>query len=228
MSSEPVSGMLLDGAAPLTLTDGAFQSPSPSADFHMGQVRSAFTLQSMIQGGQVFEDMVNDSLTAAMASLQATQVITGDGVAPNVLGVLNVTGILSSMYASTARGSASTWLMAEGLLEAEEVGPEIRRLWIISSELYRTAKMTVTDPGTGQYVLSGGRILDEVPAFKNGDLGDDQALLIDAGYWVFAKWDQADLVLDGISSPGNLRVTMSENFDLVPIRAPSALLMDQM
>ena len=228
MSSEPVSGMLLDGAAPLTLTDGAFQTPAPRANFHMAQTRASYTMQAALQGGQVFEDMVNDSLTEAMASLKATQIIGGSGVAPNVQGVLNVTGILSSMYASTARGSASTWLAAEGLLEVQEVGPEIRRVWIISSELYRTAKQTVTDPGTGQFVLSGGRILDEVPAIKNNDLGDDQALLIDAGYWVFAKWDQADLVLDGISSPGNLRVTLSEWFDLVPIRANSALLLDEM
>ena len=46
LSSAPASGMVLDGAPPITLVDATFQDPSPQANFHMGQVRAAYTQHS--------------------------------------------------------------------------------------------------------------------------------------------------------------------------------------
>ena len=118
--------MIADGAPPIPLVDATFQDPSPRADFHMGQVRAAYTLQAVTQGGETFAALIDDSLTAAMAALQATQVIAGDGVSPNVLGIVNTPGILTSEYQPVNRGTAGTFREAEDVLESAEYGPESR------------------------------------------------------------------------------------------------------
>ena len=143
LATAPVSGMIADGAPPIPLVDATFQDPSPRADFHMGQVRAAYSLQAVTQGGETFAALIDDSLTAAMASLQATQVIAGDGISPNVLGVVNTPGIGTSEYLPTNRGTAASVRSAEDVLEAAEYGPETRPVWILSPALYRTARMTL-------------------------------------------------------------------------------------
>ena len=173
LDSAPASGMVLDGAPPITLVDATFQSPAPQARFKMGQVRAVYSLQAVTQGGPTFATLIDDSLTAAMASLQATQVIAGDGIRPNVLGVLNTPGIGTSEYQPTNRGTAGTFREAEDVLEAAEYGPESRPYWLVASSLYRTARMLLREPGTGEFVLSNGRVLGEFPVLKNGDLTDN-------------------------------------------------------
>ena len=227
LASPPASGMVLDGAPPITLVDAAFQDPSPSSNFHMGQVRAAYTLQAVTQGGETFAALIDDSLTAAMAALQAKQVITGDGISPNVRGIILTPGILTSEYQPTNRGTAASVRSAEDVLEAAEYGPETRPVWILSPALYRTARMTLREPGTGEFVVSNGRVLGEYPVFKSSDLTDNQAIFMDAEYLAFAQWDMVDLVVDMVTSPGNAKITLSAWFDLVPIRANAIVLMDQ-
>ena len=47
--------------------------------------------------------------------------------------------------------------------------------------------MTLREPGTGEFVLSNGRVLGEYPVFKSSDLTDNQALLMDLEYLAFCS-----------------------------------------
>ena len=55
LDSPPASGMIADGGAPLAVTDATFKNPAPRADFHQGQTRASYSLQSLIQGGETFK-----------------------------------------------------------------------------------------------------------------------------------------------------------------------------
>ena len=227
LDSPPASGMIVDGGAPLALTDATFQNPAPTADFHMGQVRSSYSLQAVNQGGQTFEALVDDSLRAEMANLQVAQIVTGSGVAPSVRGILNTPNIGTSVYLATNRGTASSFRSAEDELESVQYGPEIRRVWLVASSLYRTARMTLREPGNQEFVVSNGRVLGEYPVIKNGDLSNNQALLADLEYLAFCQWDMVDVTFDMITNPGIAIVTVSSWFDLVVIRPNAVVLMDQ-
>ena len=227
MSSSPSAGMVADGAAPISITDATFTDPAPSASYHPGQVRAAFSLQAALQGGDVFRQMVDDSLQTALAELQALQLVGGDGVSPNVRGLLNVSGIGTSDYVSTARGSAGSFRAAEDVLDDAEYGPETRRVWLLSGDLYRTSRRTLREPGNSDYVLSNGRVLDEIPAIKTAGLDDNSALLIDAAFCAFCQWDRSDIILDMVTAPGTVKVTLTVGIDVVPIRENAIVKMDQ-
>ena len=227
LTTSPTAGMVADGAAPLTIVDAVFDSTPPEATFHAAQVRASFSLQSALQGGDVFRSMVDDSIRAAMFALQARQLIDGSGVAPNVRGILNVAGIGTSNYATTDRGSAGTFRAAEDALDLAGYGAETRRVWLLSPSMYQTARRTIREPGNSDYVVSRGVVLDEVPALKVEGLSDNQGLLIDGAYLVFAVFDRSDLILDGITWPGVLKVTLTVGIDVVPIRENSIVLLDQ-
>ena len=183
--------------------------------------------QALTQGGETFAALVDDSIRAEMAALQATQVIAGDGVAPNVRGIVNTPNIGTSEYLATNRGTAASVRSAEDVLEAAEYGPETRPVWILSPALYRAARMTLREPGNQEFVVSNGRVLGEYPVLKSGDLSDNQAIFMDAEYLAFAQWDMVDLVIDMITSPGNVKITMSSFFDVIVIRPNAVVVMDQ-
>ena len=227
LSSAPTSGMVAEGAAALTLTDASFADPAPEATMHAGQVRASYSLLSALQGGPTFRQMIDDSIRIEMFNLQARQLVAGDGVAPNVRGLLNTPNVGTSEYASTDRGAATSFETAEDVLDAAEYGAESRPTWLLSPDLYRTARKTLREPGDGRYVLERAVILDEFQALKADGLTANQAVLFDAAYVVFAVWDQSDLIVDMITKPGNVLVTLTTLFDAVPIRASSIVLMDQ-
>ena len=86
---------------------------------------------------------------------------------------------------------------------------------------------TLREPGNQEFVVANGRVLGEIPAYKSGDLSDNQALLLDAGYFVFALWDMVDLIVDMVTAPGQVKITLSSWCDLVALREQAAVLMDQ-
>ena len=227
MTSAPNSGMVMEGSV-LGLADAAFANPAPVATPHQGQTRASFTLLSLVQGQDVFSALVDESLRVAMQDLMAGQLLIGTGVSPSLTGLVNVSGIGTSSYMSTNRGAASGFREGENVLEDATYGPEIRPTWIVASSLYREARETLREPGgTGDYVIRDGRVLGEIPALKSSELEDNQALLVDLGYVVVAIWDTLDLTLDMVTKPGNMLITLTSWFDVVPIRKEAILLMDQ-
>ena len=226
LTSSPAAAMVAEGSV---LADSAvtFTNPPPLATPHQAQVRANFTLQSLLQSGGQFQQMVDDSLATAQASLMATQLVTGSGVSPALTGLLNTTGVGESLYTATNRGAASSFRSAEGLLDDVVYGPEGRLAFVVGNSLYRKARETLREPGTGQYVIEDGQVLGEIEAVKNGDLGDDQAILFDASYVVLCVWDQSDIVIDMVSKPGNVLTTITSWIDVVPLRPASIVVMDQ-
>ena len=227
MTSAPASGMIVDGGAPLALTDAMFANPSPVARPHQGQARASYSLQSLIQGGAQFKEMVDSSLAVALADLMAGQLVAGTGVAPSLTGLLHTADTESVEYMATNRGAATMFRAASDLLDDQTYGPEGRLAWLIATSLYREARMTLREPGTGSYVIEDSQVLGETLALKNGDLGVNQAILFDASYVVFCIWDSMDVVIDAITSPGNVKITLTAWFDAVPLRPQSIIVVDQ-
>ena len=227
MTSAPASGMIVDGVAPLALTDAMFANPSPAAHPHQGQVRACFTMQSLKQGGAQFEEMVHSSLQVALADLIAGQLVAGDGLSPSLTGLLTIAGTGSTSYLPTNRGGAESFRSAQDALDDITYGPEGRLAFLVATSLFREARKTLREPGTGDYVIEDGQVLGEIPALKSGDLGSNQAILADFSYIVLAVWDQASLVVDAITSPGNIKISVTQAFDVVPLRPNAIIVMDQ-
>ena len=159
MTSAPASGMIQDGGAPLAITDAVFSNPSPVATPHQGQTRTSFSLQSLIQGGSQFREMVDSSLAVALADLMAGQLVAGDGLTPSLTGLLTIAGTGSTSYLPTNRGGAESFRAAEDALDNITYGPEGRLVFLVATSLFREARKTLREPGTGSYVVEDGRVL---------------------------------------------------------------------
>ena len=157
LASAPTAGMVVEGMAPLTIVDASFTDPAPTAQPHAAQTRAKFSLLSVIQGGDVFRDMVDDSMATALAALMATQLVSGDGSGANVRGLLNTPNVGTSQYTLNDRGTATSFETAEDVLDAAEYGAESRPTWLLSPDLYRTARKTLRQPGDQTYVLGARR-----------------------------------------------------------------------
>ena len=227
LSSAPGAAMILEGSV-LAMTDAAFANPAPVATPHLGVTRASYSLLSLIQGGAQFKEMVDQSLAVALQDLMAGQLVAGTGVAPSLTGLLHTADTESVAYLSTNRGAAAMFRSASDLLDDQTYGPEGRLAFLISTSLYREARQTLREPGDGNYVVADGLVLGETLALKNDDLGVNQAILFDASYVVFCIWDQMDVAIDQISSPGNVKITLSAQFDAVPLRPQSIIVVDQM
>ena len=220
------ASMLSEGSV-LAISDGTWRNPPLVARPHQAQARSAFSMQSLVQGGQTFKDMIDQSLRVAMQELIATQLLVGSGVAPSLTGLTSTTGVSTSEYISTNRGTATSFRDAEDQLEDAVYGPEVRPRWLLSTSLWRLARKTLREPGNQEFVLAGNRVLGEHPALKVSDLDDNVAVLADLFYTVLCVWDQMDVVIDMVSKPGNVLTTITSWVDVVVLRPASIIVMDQ-
>ena len=168
-----------------------------------------------------FEDFVMDVMLAASDRQMAAQILGGSGVAPNVTGILNTTGILTNEYMSADKGSQVSFFDAEDSLGLDV--PSDRRAWILGEDLFRKARRTVRDPGDATYVLrrwdGAMRVLDNTMAIRSN--------VLSTGYGLYGEWSACTLgiwatvlvTIDRITTPGTLKVTVDRYFDFVVTRA---------
>ena len=227
LDTAPVSGMRNEGQAALSIVDPTFRSPALEVRPHLAQVRQSFSQQLLVQTGGAFRDAVDESLRLALMALMARQAVVGDAVAPNLRGLANVAGIGTSTYAMTDRGGAATFRDAEDVLEDATYGEQLRPTWLLSGELYQLAKRTVREPGDGRSVLEREVVLDGYEALKIDAFPDDQAILVDLGYQTFAIWQSLDVVVNAVTSPGNVLITINSWCDLASLRPTAIVLVDQ-
>ena len=65
------------------------------------------------------------------------------------------------------------------------------------------------------------------PAIRYDSLPINQAILFDGEYSTWALWNSLDLIVDGITDPGNIKVTVNAWIDLSVRREASIVLVDQ-
>ena len=95
--------------------------------------------------------------------------------------------VLTQEYAATDKGGQASFFGAEDELSVSV--PSDRRAWVLSEDLYRKARRTVREPGSGDYVLrrweGAYRILDDAQAIRSN--------VLEAGYGVYGEWARGDV-----------------------------------
>ena len=217
LTSEPNSAMATEGAQRLAVVDGVFDSTPPTMKPARLQTVADFSLEThLVSPG--FESFLMAAMLAASDRQMAVQVLTGDGTAPNIRGILNTPGVLSTAYAVADKGAQGGFFDAEDSLAVDV--PADRRFWILAEDLFRFARRTLRDPGDATYVLRRWdatlRVLDDSPAIRTNTLT--------AGYGVYAEWSAATLAtwedvaitVNRVSKPGTIQITLDRwwNFSI--------------
>ena len=211
------AAMVAEGAA-IAEAGPTFVSGRGKLTPHVVATRLDVNLETVVQGGPLLEALLEGELRRAARSMVASQMLTGSGAAPNIRGVQNVTGIGASTYATADFGKPAGFQETEKHIEDSDA--DGRLTWILSKSLWSKARTTVR--GTGSvYVLERGFVLSDVPAIRSGLLADGVGLV---GVWSdsLLVW-HADslLVMDKISEPGQLRLTLLTWFSYSVDRATS-------
>ena len=215
-------------AAAMVAEGGALPTPAdPTGSGQDAALRKAaavtdISLEAAIQGGPALDSLLTDTLSVSLRALQAAQMLAGDGTAPNLQGLEGLTGIGSATYTATDKGSASSFLAAEKALENIDGLPDVRRAWAVSSDLYDVARTTPIDPGDSQFVIRDRRVLGDLPALKASDLPAGTALLVEWSAIVLVQWAGVRLYINGVSTPGTLRLSAIQLFNVVT-RRPDAI-----
>ena len=159
-------------------------------------------------------------MAAASDRQMAIQILTGDGTGQNITGITATTGIKETEYVATDKGTQASFFDAEDALAADT--PADRRTWILAEDLYRTARRTLRDPGSGDYVVrrwdGRTRVLDGTEVIRSN--------VLTAGYGLYAEWSACTLglwenmmvTIDRLTTPGTLRITVDRYFDFAVTR----------
>ena len=175
------------------------------------QTKAEISLQLAIQGGAQFETELERSIRRVTREKIISEFLTGDGVAPRPTGLVNTTGLQVATYAALAKGSPTSIRATESLVLDSDVDPQ-RPTWLLSKDMWTTARDTIREPGNGTYVLERGFLLADTRAIRSG--------LLAVGTGVFGAWEDSTLVLysdsllvvNGISKPGTLILTLISYF----------------
>ena len=212
--------MLAQGAARLAVVDATLESSPPTLKPRRLQTVVDYSMQeTLVAPG--FEDFIMDVIMAASDRQMATQVLTGSGVAPNITGILNTTGIISTDYAAADVGAQSVFFAAEDALSVDT--PADRRVWVLAEDLYRVSRRTLRDPGSGDYVVrrrdGAVRVLDNSMAIRTNTLTTGYALYGEWSACTLALWENMLVTVDRVTEPSLLRITVDRYFDFAVTRA---------
>lgn len=214
-AGEPTSAMLAEGSARLTVVDSTLTASSLSPN--LLQTAADFSLTTPLVAPGFEAALIRLMLLSSDREL-VRQLLVGDGTAPNLQGVVGATGVLSHEYAAGDKGKLSTFFTSEDLLDVET--PSDRRNWILSEDLFRSARQAVIDPGSGSHtVRDGSRIDGDGPPVIRSPL-------LTAGYGVYgewsgitlAEWSSATMIVDRITTAGTVKLTLLRYVDFAVTR----------
>ena len=219
LTQEPNSAMVAQNAARLAVVDATLAAAPPMLSPKRLQTVADISLQTTLVAPG-FEDVLLTWMMGASDRAMAVQVLRGDGVAPNITGILNTTGILTSEYQTTAKGGQTSFFDAEDKLAVDV--PADRRAWILAEDLFRTARRTLRDPGSGDYVIrrwdSQMRVLDTTMAIRTNTLTAGVGLYGEWSACTLGLWENMLMTIDRISVPGTIRLTLDRFYDFAVTR----------
>ena len=172
------------------------------------RVSTSFSLQVAIQAGARFEVAVDAHLRRALRKLVVSGILTGTGINNQPTGITSTTGVAVEEYVTADKGKLRTFFNAEGLLVGEV---DARKRWVLAPDLFQLARRTSVQPPPTN---SDRRVIDR--SFVAGEVPANSSDLLPTGTGVFGawadltlfSWDQVLVVLDKITQPGVLRVSM--------------------
>ena len=174
----------------------------------VARVSTSFSLQLALQAGERFESAVDSHLRRAMRKLIVGGILVGAGINNQPTGVTATSGVLVSEYAVADKAKLSTFFDAEALLVGET---DARKRWILSNDLFQLARRTSVQPTPTN---SDRRVIDR--AFVGGETPANTTDLLPTGVGVYGawgdlvlfNWEQVLVVLDKITRPGELRISL--------------------
>ena len=92
----------------------------------------------------------------------------------------------------------------------------------MAEDLFRKARRTVRDPGSGDYVVrrwdGAVRVLDGAPVIRSNTLTAGFAIYGEWSACVLGLWENMMVTIDRITTPGTLKITVDRYFDFAVTR----------
>ena len=205
LTGEPLSVMRMEAGARVPGQDAAFADPAPMLTPHeLATYADYSSTVGLVSPG--FEDMLLRVMMASSDRLLVQQLLTGDGAGANLRGIIGASGVLTATYATADKGKLSQFFDAEDMLAVDT--PADRRAWIVAEDLFRAARRTVIDPGSGEFSIRRGMVNEDTLTIRTNTLAMGTAIY---GEWTalsIGMWGTVQVVVDRISQPGTVKLTM--------------------
>ena len=172
------------------------------------EAKSEVSLQVAVQTSDSVLDDVLEAHRLGLSDRLLEQVLAGDGTGNNLTGVASATGIGSATYALADRGSDEFFTDAE--IAVEDGGGRTQYMaWGLGTGLDASTKKTSIEPGDSRRTQEGGRLtLSGTPVQRITEgLSSTTGLVGDWRTVVVPILDQLIVVVDRISTPGEVRIT---------------------
>ena len=209
LTTLPNSAMTAEAAARITVVDATFGT-APTLTPHTIMTAADYSVTAGLVGPG-FEAMVLDAMLLSSDRLFAQQLLQGDGTGANLSGIVNTTGVLTSTYAAANEGGHASFQAAEDMLDEDT--PADQRAWVLSEDLYRTARKTTRTPGDATYVVRNGRVLDDAPAIRSNLLAAGTGVYGEWSAATLGVWGEAVVIVDRVTTPGTVKLTMLRFID---------------
>ena len=162
--------------------------------------------QAVIQSGA--HELVLEAHRIGIRDAMLDQLLSGDGVGNNLLGVVNAADTGGGTYPIADSGKSGLFIIGEAAVEdGDGRGPNMA--WAFGRDLSAGARGTAIDPGGSRLTEERGRLtLSGLPVqrVKSG-LDATTGILADWQTVMLPMLDQLLVIVDRITEPGTLRLT---------------------
>ena len=182
---------------------------------------ASYTLESLVQSDPSIDALTRRDMARMLARGIDTAAVSGSGASGQPTGITNTSGVSTATTAATGYISRDEALSAIAALEADDVDTSNAVFLMHPTDASATAGALV-DAGSGEFVLSDGRILGK-RVITSTLISQGTAILGDFRQLLVASFGGVDVVIDPYSAAtsATVKVTMHGMHD-VAVRHPQA------
>ena len=156
------------------------------------------------RSGPVAMSLLEDAQRESLRQKILEQLLVGSGTSHQWTGLSSTSNVTE--YMTVDQGNDVAFLDSEE--SHEDSGADMATsVWVLSRTLHSAASRMISEPGSGDKTLEGGRIrLTGTRAYRSGLLADGDGLLVDLSSIVVAVQMDELVIIDRITQPGDNRV----------------------
>ena len=170
------------------------------------------------QSAGFLERYVREALNAQFAAEINKVILVGSGATNTPTGVMKVSGINNVEFTKSGVPSWKDYVNMEKELIADLVPGST--IYAVDPELYAAAKVTEKATNTAEFIYSGGQINDRT-VFMTTHMESETGLMGDFSEVYVGFWTGMDMILDNITSPGNMKIYAFQTWDVQVAHATS-------